>query len=243
VLWCGCWTVVAAWSVVAGLLFWRELPTSINVHSDENKDTSDITSQLLRGIQKQSDVFPQPLVITLKKSGKAVVTVKETVTSDMCSCCSGVRFYFYFLHSMRVFLRNKTLFMCIAWANIWFLFVILWSIAKVVVEASDTDVNNNTILNLASLGYPTWSLFREIVVDIFSADNWAQTLAEFLGADVILTDLVFGAMTAAKWCTTGCHPCRAGRHSRMEQKRKPWSSLERNRPRSQSWEGMVEVTM
>ena len=84
-----------------------------------------------------------------------------------------------------------------SWGDAWFLFSILYILSKVSLHASATFATEYLDVRADQ---PTFSLLQSILKSLFTAEEWPSTLAEFFGADVILTDIIFGAMVLARQC-------------------------------------------
>ena len=71
-----------------------------------------------------------------------------------------------------------------SWGDAWFLFSILYILSKVSLHASATFATEYLDVRADQ---PTFSLLQSILKSLFTAEEWPSTLAEFFGADVILT--------------------------------------------------------
>ena len=98
---------------------------------------------------------------------------------------------------VRAFFAQKTLFLYMSWGDVWFLFSILYILAKVSLHASTTFATEYLSVRADQ---PTFSLLQSILESLFTAEEWPSTLAEFFGADVVLTDIIFGTMVLARLC-------------------------------------------
>eukprot|EP00750_Incisomonas_marina_P007227 INCI14781.5.p1 GENE.INCI14781.5~~INCI14781.5.p1 ORF type:complete len:2228 (+),score=293.23 INCI14781.5:208-6891(+) len=101
-----------------------------------------------------------------------------------------------FAQGLRKGFSEKTVLMYLAWGDAWFLFSLLYILSKVLLFGAPsiaTDLGINAT-------QPCFSLLKGTFQSLFTADGWPFTLAEFFGADVVLTDIIFGAMALSRLC-------------------------------------------
>jgi len=94
-------------------------------------------------------------------------------------------------------LEQKTLLLYIAWGDAWFLFAMLFVVSNMLVTADESFAQSE--FNISS-EQPSFDLLAYLWNQLFAADSWPRTLAQFFGADVVITDIIFGCMALSKLC-------------------------------------------
>ena len=98
-------------------------------------------------------------------------------------------------------LEQKTLLLYIAWGDAWFLFAMLFVVSNMLVSADESFALSE--FNVSTV-HPSFDLLAYLWHQLFAAGAWPRTLAQFFGADVVLTDIIFFSMTISKLCACRC---------------------------------------